>query len=245
MALRPGFALRVVEIGSSDRVQGQGLVGCQQRGHARADRKTRGRDADGRGKQFGPSQAAMLLVCQCQHADHARNANRPPADHGLLKGHGCALGIQKQRGPRSRGCGFAAVKSLGFFAIKMQQKSPAAYAAALGLDHAQHHLHGNRRVDRAAACAQDLVARLGGQRVGCSNRKSACRKNGFFDTCAGQLGLCGRTDLRLGAAPAATQCQGQHGGAGCQPQPGALAGMQAGVHARRAAAQGHGRPIWL
>jgi hypothetical protein len=51
-------------------------------------------------------------------------------------------------------------------AVVVQQEGAAAYAAGLRLDQREHHLHGDRRIHRRAAGLEDLVAGIGGQRVG-------------------------------------------------------------------------------
>ena len=62
----------------------------------------------------------MLLLCHGEHAHQAWNTDRAPADQGLLEGHGRALGVQKQIGLGGSGRGLTPIKSLGFFAIKVQ-----------------------------------------------------------------------------------------------------------------------------
>ncbi len=49
--------------------------------------------------------------------------------------------------------------------VVMQQEPAAADAGGLRLDQSQHHLHGNRGIDRTAAFAQDLPPRLHRQRM--------------------------------------------------------------------------------
>jgi hypothetical protein len=222
MALGPRFALAVVEIGRSDRVQPQPLVGCQQRSHALADGKALGGDADRRGEQLGPAQAPVLLLRHREHAHQAGNTHRASADRGLLEGHGRAIGVQKKMGPGCRRRSLASIKSLGFFTVKVQQKSTATDAAALGFDHAQHHLHGNRRVHRAAPGPQDFVARLRGQRIGRRHGKGVGLERRLLHTGAGEFGLHRRAALGAGSAePDQKRCE-----QGNRPQPSVRGGTQ-------------------
>ena len=48
----------------------------------------------------------------------------------------------------------------------MQHEAAAADARRLGLDQIEHHLRGDRRIDRTAAGAQNLEPGAGGQRIG-------------------------------------------------------------------------------
>ena len=152
----------------------------------------------------------MLLVGQRQHGHGAWHPHRAATHHGAGKGQGLAAGIQKQRGCGASGSSLAAIKSLGGFAVKVQQEGAAAQAAALGLYQRQHHLHRNSRVYRAAARAQNLQARLGGQGVGRRHGIGVGGPAGFGAKAAGAFGLCrgtGCLDGGRGGGGAARQAQ--------------------------------------
>ena len=71
----------------------------------------------------------------------------------------------------------------------MQQERAAADAAGLRLHQRQHHLHGDRGVDRRAAGLEHLVAGVGGQRVGRRDRELASRPAGLVGVARRALGL--------------------------------------------------------
>jgi hypothetical protein len=54
----------------------------------------------------------------------------------------------------------------------MQDEGAATDAAGLRLDQREHHLHRHRGIDGRAAGGEHLVAGLGGQRVGRSDREA-------------------------------------------------------------------------
>jgi len=172
MADRPGLALAVVEVGGGDWVLPEVRVSGQQLVEPRTDPKALFGQLDGRLEQAGPGQLAMLPVRQLQHAQAARHADRAAADHGVGEGHRLAVGPEEQPLVGFGRRGLAAIKGLDRAAIEMQQECAAADAAGLGLDQGQHHLHRDGGVQRAAAGPDDLVAGLGGQRVGCRHGKA-------------------------------------------------------------------------
>ena len=69
---------------------------------------------------------AVLRVGQCQHAQYTWRSYGAPTHNSLFKRHGFAVALKKERGCDPRWSGLSTVKGLGFFAIKVQQKSTAA-----------------------------------------------------------------------------------------------------------------------
>ena len=170
MPRRPGFAGRVIEVGRGHRVFFQMRFRSQQSRHARADRKALRGQGDGRLEQAGPRQLAVLCVGLCQHGYCTGHAHRAAAHYCVRELQRLTLVVQKQGGRCGRGGGLTAIEGLGGFAVEVQQERTAPDATALWLHQRQHHLHGNGRIHRAAACGQHLAARVGGQRVGGGNR---------------------------------------------------------------------------
>lgn len=74
-------------------------------------------------------------------------------------------------------------------AVVVQQERPATDAARLRFDQGQHHLHGNGSIHRAAAGAQNLVPRIGGQGIGRGDRQFLVGPTGFLLVTGGDLGL--------------------------------------------------------
>ena len=76
--------------------------------------------------------------------------------------------VQETVGARRRGRGFAAVVGNERAApgVVNEHERATAYAGRLWFDQVEHHLYGDRSVDRRAAAAQDPVAGVRGERVG-------------------------------------------------------------------------------
>ena len=132
---------------------------------------------DRRLEQVGPGQLAVLPVRQLQQGDGAGHADREARPTASRKRQRLAVAAQEQLGRRAGRRGLAAVvgdHGAGR-AVEMQQEAAAADARGLRLDDAQHHLHGDRRIDRRAAAAQDVEPGLGGQRVGRRDHRPGCR----------------------------------------------------------------------
>jgi len=105
-----------------------------------------------------------------------------------------AFGIEQQVVCDRSGCCFAAIEGLHFgncvyplTCCTVQQKRTTTNATGLRLNQAQHHLHGNRCINRRAACFQHIKACLCGQGIGRSHRKLlshdisfACKACGYF-----------------------------------------------------------------
>ena len=152
---RMGLTIGLEKVGRGDRVFLQRGFGFQQPIQARAYLEAVFCQRDGRFKQFGPRQLAVLSVGQGQHGHGARHAHRAPTDHRFHESHGFAVGAHEKA---VIGClgwrGFAAVEGLNLLAVVVQQKGAATNAAGLGLDQREHHLHRHGRVDCAATGTQ-------------------------------------------------------------------------------------------
>ena len=216
MANRVRFAIRLEKIIQSDRVVFQGGFSPQQGVQPGADGKALFGQSDRRGKQLAPGQAAVLAVGLCQHAHGARHAHGAPAHQGFHEGQGLALVVEKQCGAGCGGGGFTAVERLQTLSVVVQQKSAAAYAAGLWFHQGQHHLHGNGSIHRAAAFAQHLSARFGGQRVGRCHGKTVVHPAGFGADARGEFGLCQRVGCAGGPVRAPHAGTGPHHPAGHQ-----------------------------
>ena len=107
-----------------------------------------------------------------QHTHSPRRSHGSTAHDCVIKSHWLAVSAQEKTLISGSGSGLPPIKSLDVSAIEMHQERSAADAAALRLHQVQHHLYGNRCVDRAAAGPKHLVTRIGSQWVGGSHRKS-------------------------------------------------------------------------
>ena len=116
-----------------------------------------------------------------QHAHGARHADRAASHHRLDEGHGLTVGSDEEFVCHRSGCCFPSIKCLDIAAIEMQHECATADAATLRLRQCQHHLDGDGGIYRAAPGLQDLVARVGRQRVS--------RRHGEFG--GGPTGLFG------------------------------------------------------
>ena len=136
-------------------------------------------------EQRRPRKLAVLAVRRLEHAHGARHPDRAAAHHGFTKSHRLAIGLQEEplggRGRRR----LAAVPGGQGTAVPVQQESTAADAARLRLDKAQHHLHGDRRVERIAAGFERLVTGVSGQRVRRGDHESLRRPAGLLDVARG------------------------------------------------------------
>ena len=208
---RMRIAISLIEISPGRRILAQIGIGFQQSVQAGADLEAILGQVDRWREQLRPRQPAMLAVGHLQHAQCAGHTHGAAAHGGLAERHRLAVSAQKQRGRRSHGRGLAAIKSVDLFAVEVQQERAAAKPAALRLHQAQDHLHGNGRVDRAAAGLDDLVARLRGQWIGRGHGKSGCRPTGFVGVAAGALGphLRDIADVRWGGRRGATSQRGE------------------------------------
>ena len=135
---------------------------------SRRDREALLRQLDRRLEQLRPRQAPMLPMHELQHAHRPGHADREPADDRLLELHGRAVRVQEHVGRRRGRRGLAAVigRERLALAVEGEQEPAAADAGGLRLHQRQHHLHGDRRIDRIAALAQDVEPGLRRQRIG-------------------------------------------------------------------------------
>jgi hypothetical protein len=101
-----------------------------------------------------------------QHAHEPGYAHGTPPDRRCAKREGLAVGLEKQgfigQGRRNFSAIVGAHTTTGF---AQNQKSPAAYAARLGFNQAQHPLRGNGGIERVAARPQNFERGSGGQGV--------------------------------------------------------------------------------
>ena len=224
MAHGPGSAIGLVEKAQGQRVFFEQCVGVQQGVQTGADPKALLGQRDGGCQQLRPRQAAVLAVGHLQHPHHTWHAHRMAALHGIGKRQGLAL-VHEHVCAGAGGGGFAPVVRGDFLAIKVQQKRAATNATRLRLHQTQHHLHGNGRIQRRAACAQHLVPRIGGQRVGRSHGLAREGPAGFGGIAAGRLGLRG-----VIGRPVAQGVGGRLCGAGAQKRQDHQAPWPCDVH---------------
>ncbi|MNP44790.1 hypothetical protein D3C76_1386670 [compost metagenome] len=150
----------------------------------------------------------MLLVGHFQCPQHTGDSHRATADLRGPERHRATVGLQEQRfghGGRRR---LAAIVGLHLLAIPVQDEPPTANAAGLRLDQGQHHLHGDRRIDRAAAGPQHRSPGLAGQRVGSRHHVPAGVHRLQAAAVAG-LHLRGRGQQLVGPGPTAGSSQAQ------------------------------------
>jgi hypothetical protein len=192
-------AIRREEVRRGLRVLTQrlGQAFAQQRRQAQADRKALLGQPDRRLEQPAPRQLAVQAMRQRQGAQRPRRAHRAPADDCLDERQFLAVAKKQLRSCRRRR-GFAAVDGVHLVAVVVHQEQAAAEARRLRLDQRQHHLYRNRRVDGAAASREDLVARVGGERVRRGHHEAACRDPRLGGVAARGLGWCRRARLARG-----------------------------------------------
>ncbi|MNS87276.1 hypothetical protein D3C72_1212150 [compost metagenome] len=146
-------------------------LGTRQRiRHAAADLETVGGQINTGLDQVLPGLAAVVLVRKIEHAHSTWRAHRAAAGTGAGLRHGLVAVADVAQVIR-RGCSgrrFTAIIGRHFLAgcIVVEHESAAANAARLWLHQPQHHLHGNRRINRRSTGFEHLAARLGRQRIG-------------------------------------------------------------------------------
>ena len=102
-----------------------------------------------------------------EHAQHARNPDRAPADYRFCKRDRFPVPTEETIRSCRSGRGLAAVvasQALVAFGPVEQERAPAD-ARGLGLDQAEHHLNRNHRVEGRAAAPKDVVPGIDGERV--------------------------------------------------------------------------------
>ena len=92
----------------------------------------------------------MLRMSGFQHPQDPWRADRPATDHSIEKGEWLAVAVFEEFLVRCRWGGLAAVPGLHQTApgVVVDQKGAAADARGLRLGECQHHLRGNRGVER-------------------------------------------------------------------------------------------------
>ena len=230
---RPSLAIGLVKIGPGLGVLCQIGGAAQQLVQPGAHRKPVLGQSDGGFKQTRPGQSAMVAVRQFEHAQHAGHAHRQAAMGCLAHVHGAAL-AQEQGFSGSGRRGFAPVVGPHALAVVVEQKCTAANATRLRLNQREHHLHRDGRVQCRPALAQDVQARLAGQRVGGAH-PLACKVNAALAVQAGGgFGLQRVVYLPPGRARAPGH---QHGPnqtqASGDPGPAARAWPGFSLHARK------------
>src|SRR5262249_28140688 len=118
------------------------------------------RQSDRRCEQALPAKFAELPVRGLEHPQYTGHANRSPTDDGIHEPHRAALRVDEQVFSDRRGRGLAAIEGAYARPVPVHEQRTATDAGALWLDERQDHLHGDRRIDRASARAQDFQASL-------------------------------------------------------------------------------------
>ena len=172
------------------------------------------------------------FVGQLQHAHGAGHPHRETAGGGLHEGHRLALLVEEELAVDGGRRGLAAVIGGHLVTVVVHQKGAAADPAGLGLHQGQHHLHGHRGVDGAAAGPQHLVAGVGGQRVGGGHREALRGPAGLLLCLGGDLGGDGRQVVLKGHFGLGRERQAKHQGGSHRQQQAAAEGN---------GGQGHGQ----
>lgn len=166
------------------------LVEIDRCGHAWADVEAVGGDVDARLKQVFPRQAAMVLICELEHAQHARRADRTTAQTRVrfrqrLVGNVVDVAQVVRRRRRRRG--LASVVGLNLFrrSVEVQHEGAAPDAGRLRLDEVERHLCCDRRIDRAAAFGEDVACHARRDRIG-RHRHHGARRDGVLAREAGR-----------------------------------------------------------
>ena len=193
VADRTWQALRVIEIAAGLRIAAQRLLSDEQLVQSRADRKAALSQFDRRLEQDRPGKSAMLAMGLGQHRHNTGCRDRKTTDDGLRHSQGLAISAQEHRRLDRSGSGLATIPGLHRAAVPMHQKCATTDATGLRLDQGQHHLHGDRRIERRAAGLQNLVASLDRQRI----RRSHCKMFSRPAWLGGQTTGCFRLDQRL------------------------------------------------
>ena len=115
-----------------------------------------------------------------QHGQEAGNADRDAGGHGFAVPEGLAVGRKEHGRTGARRRRLAAIVDGDGVAgaVVVQQEAAAADARGVRLDHTQHHLHGDRRIDGGAAATQNLESGLDRQRMGGRHHRLRRRLHG-------------------------------------------------------------------
>ena len=114
---------------------------------------------------------------ELEHPQHARHADRAPADYRFHKRDRFPVLTEETIRSCRSGRGLAAVvaaQALVAFGPVEEERAPAD-ARGLRLDQAEHHLNRDRRVERGAAAPEDVVARHRRRAGAPPQRRTACR----------------------------------------------------------------------
>lgn len=162
------LALRVVEDLADRRVLGQLRQPLQAVVQIGRHREAVFGAADAGLEQAGPRQLAVALVRQRHDAHGAGHAHRAAVARHVLERQGVAVDVGAQAGGGARrGRGQAVQgRQRGAALVPHQHQRTAAQAGRLRFDHRQHHLHGDRGVDHAAAALEGVEPGGRGQRIG-------------------------------------------------------------------------------
>ena len=177
-----------VEVGQGLGVTLQRGLALEQRVEPRAHAKALFGQRDRGLEQRRPRQLTVFAVRSFEHAHGARHADRAATGHGMAKGHRLAVRQQEELFVGRRGRGLTAVPCRHVPAVPVQQEGAASDAAGLRLDEREHHLHRDRRIERAAASLERLVAGVGGQRIGRSHHEAQRRPARLFGEARGAFG---------------------------------------------------------
>jgi hypothetical protein len=139
-------------------------------------------------------QSNFMLVRRFQHPQHPGRADRPAANDCIEKGQWLAVAAFEEFFGGCRRGRLAAVPGLHDLApgVVVHQKSAAADAGGLRFGERQHHLRGNRGVERGAASFEHHERRPRGMRIGGGSHHVATTHQRSRGLSAAGLGLRGR-----------------------------------------------------
>ncbi len=160
------LAARVVEVAAEVVAAREPLEAVQETEQTRRDLKTVLGKLDGGRKEIGPRQAAVLAMRELEHAQRARHADGETADADIRERLLAPVRAEEHVGRRGRGsrlAPFVRRDGTGVAVIRRgvdEHERAAADTGRLRLDERQDELHCDRRVDGAAAGAQDRACPL-------------------------------------------------------------------------------------
>ena len=178
LALLPGRAVHIEIDRANARLVPQTRDPPQPRGQAGRHGEAVLGHRDGRFEQFAPREFAVFLVGQFQHRQGAGYADRDAGRNGFAEAERLAVAIEEhaRRGAGRRRLAAVVDRDRLRRGIVVQQEAAAADSRRLRLDHPQHHLYRDRRIDGGSAAPQDLQPGVDGQRIRRRHHRLRCRK---------------------------------------------------------------------
>ena len=156
----------------------------------------------------------MFVVHRFEQSQGPWHAYGKAAVDSFCERQRLAVVFQKQLGIRGSRGGFASVIGVYLLSIPYQCNGPTTNSTRLWFDQRQNQLHGNRRIDRRASGADDLVSDFNRDWMRCRNREGGGSPTGFWCVASCRLRLFGDCseviawiNCRRRKSPARSQCK--------------------------------------